>query len=164
MLAGEAAYDAVVAGRSGDELAAYPAAFESSWLHDELHRARNFKPYLDKGLVTGSLLFGIDQIVFRGNAPWTLHRAQADFEKLRPAAECAPIEYPKPDGKLTFDKLSSVYLSNTNHEENQPAHLTLKDASVRPRSTCRSTPARRRATARPACTSTCRTTAAATGC
>jgi electron-transferring-flavoprotein dehydrogenase len=130
MLAGEAAYEAVVAGRSGDELAAYPAAFESSWLHDELHRARNFKPYLDKGLMTGSLLFGIDQIVFRGKAPWTLHRAQADFEKLRPAAECAPIEYPKPDGKLTFDKLSSVYLSNTNHEENQPAHLTLKDASV----------------------------------
>jgi electron-transferring-flavoprotein dehydrogenase len=130
MLAGEAAFDAVAAGRSGDELAAYPAAFEASWLHDELHRARNFKPYLDKGLKTGAVLFGIDQIVFRGKAPWTLHRAQADHEKLRPAAECAPIEYPKPDGKLTFDKLSSVYLANTNHEENQPAHLTLKDASV----------------------------------
>ncbi len=128
MLAGEAAFDAVAAGRSGDELAAYPAAFESSWLHDELHRARNFKPYLDKGLKTGAVLFGIDQIVFRGKAPWTLHRTQADHEKLRLAAECAPIDYPKPDGKLTFDKLSSVYLANTNHEENQPAHLTLKDA------------------------------------
>jgi electron-transferring-flavoprotein dehydrogenase len=130
MLAGEAAFDAVAAGRSGDELAAYPAAFESSWLHDELHRARNFKPYLDKGLKTGAVLFGIDQIVFRGKAPWTLHRTQADHEKLRLAAECAPIDYPKPDGKLTFDKLSSVYLANTNHEENQPAHLTLKDAAV----------------------------------
>jgi electron-transferring-flavoprotein dehydrogenase len=130
MLAGDAAFEAVAAGRAGDELAAYQAAFESSWLHDELHRARNFKPYLDKGLKTGAVLFGIDQIVFRGKAPWTLHREQADHEKLKPAAQSQPIEYPKPDGKLTFDKLSSVYLANTNHEENQPAHLTLKDASV----------------------------------
>jgi electron-transferring-flavoprotein dehydrogenase len=130
MLAADAAFDAVASGRSGDELAAYPAAFETSWLHDELHRARNFKPYLDKGLLTGAVLWGIDQIVFRGKAPWTLHRSQADHEKLKPAAECAPIEYPRPDGKITFDKLSSVFLSNTNHEENQPAHLRLKDASV----------------------------------
>ncbi|MGZ5268470.1 MAG: electron transfer flavoprotein-ubiquinone oxidoreductase [Caldimonas sp.] len=130
MLVAEAAFDALAAGRSGDELAAYPSAFEKSWLHDELHRARNFKPYLDKGLLTGAALWGIDQIVFRGKAPWTLHRRQADHEKLKPAAECAPIEYPRPDGKITFDKLSSVFLSNTNHEENQPAHLRLKDASV----------------------------------
>jgi len=130
MLAAEAVSEALAAGRNGDELAAYQAAFESSWLHEELHRARNFKPYLDKGLKTGAVLFGIDQLVFRGNAPWTLHRKRADHEKLKPAAECTPIDYPKPDGKLTFDKLSSVYLSNTNHEENQPAHLTLKDASV----------------------------------
>jgi electron-transferring-flavoprotein dehydrogenase len=130
MLAGDAAFDAVAAERSRDELLDYPAAFESSWLHDELHRARNFKPYLDKGLVTGAVLWGIDQLVFRGKAPWTLHRTQADHEKLRPASECAPIGYPKPDGKLTFDKLSSVFLANTNHEENQPAHLTLKQASV----------------------------------
>ena len=130
MLAGDAAFEAVAAGRSADELAAYPAAFETGWLHDELHRARNFKPYLDKGLKTGAVLFGIDQLVLRGKAPWTLHRTQADHEKLKPAAECTPIEYPKPDGKLTFDKLSSVFLSNTNHEENQPAHLTLKDAAV----------------------------------
>ena len=116
--------------RSRDELTAYPAAFEASWLHDELHRARNFKPYLDKGLVAGAVLWGIDQIVFRGKAPWTLHRSKADHEKLRPAAECAPIDYPKPDNRITFDKLSSVFLSNTNHEENQPAHLTLKDATV----------------------------------
>ena len=130
MLAGDAAFDAVAAGRAHDELDAYPAAFESSWLHDELHRARNFKPYLDKGLVTGAVLWGIDQIVFRGKAPWTLHRKEPDHAKLRPAAKCAPIDYPKPDNVLTFDKLSSVFLSNTNHEENQPSHLTLKDSAV----------------------------------
>jgi electron-transferring-flavoprotein dehydrogenase len=130
MLAAEAVFEAVAAGRSGDELAEYPAAFERSWLYDELYRARNFKPYLDLGLVPGSLLFGIDQIVFRGKAPWTLHRRLADHQKLKPAAQSQPIEYPKPDGKLTFDKLSSVFLSNTNHEENQPPHLKLKDPTV----------------------------------
>jgi electron-transferring-flavoprotein dehydrogenase len=130
MLAGDAALDALAAGRAHDELAAYPAAFEASWLHDELHRARNFKPYLDRGLLAGAVLWGVDQIVLRGRAPWTLHRKKADHEKLMPAADCRPIDYPKPDGVLTFDKLSSVFLSNTNHEENQPAHLTLKDAAV----------------------------------
>jgi electron-transferring-flavoprotein dehydrogenase len=130
MLAADAAFDALAGGRAGDELSAYPAAFESSWLRDELHVARNFKPYLDKGLVTGAVLWGIDQIVFRGRTPWTLHRSKADHEKLKPAAECTPIAYPKPDSTITFDKLSSVFLSNTNHEENQPAHLTLKDPAV----------------------------------
>ncbi|MEP6608447.1 MAG: electron transfer flavoprotein-ubiquinone oxidoreductase [Burkholderiaceae bacterium] len=130
MLAAEAAFEALAAARERDELTAYPQAFEASWLHDELYRARNFKPWLDKGLWLGSLMFGIDQILFRGKAPWTLHRTQADHEKLKPAAECEPIVYPRPDGKLTFDRLSSVYLSNTNHEENQPAHLTLIDPSV----------------------------------
>ena len=130
MLAAEAAYEALAAERQRDELITYPQAFERSWLHDELHRARNFKPWLDKGLLLGSLMFGIDQIIFRGNAPWTLHRKFADHEKLKPAAECEPIVYQKPDGRLTFDRLSSVYLSNTNHEENQPPHLTLKDPTV----------------------------------
>jgi electron-transferring-flavoprotein dehydrogenase len=130
MLAADAAFEALVAERQRDELTAYPQAFESSWLHDELHRARNFKPLLDKGLYWGGFLFGIDQIVFRGKAPWTLHRRFADHEKLKPASQCERIEYPKPDGTLTFDRLSSVYLANTNHEENQPAHLTLKDAAV----------------------------------
>ncbi|MGH6623869.1 MAG: electron transfer flavoprotein-ubiquinone oxidoreductase, partial [Burkholderiaceae bacterium] len=130
MLAADAAFDALASERAHDELSAYPTAFEQSWLHDELHRARNFKPWLDKGLYMGALMFGVDQIVFRGKAPWTLHRKLADYQKLMPAAECQPITYGKPDGRLTFDKLSSVYLSNTNHEENQPAHLTLKDASV----------------------------------
>jgi electron-transferring-flavoprotein dehydrogenase len=130
MLAADAAADALAAGRMHDELAAYPAAFEKSWLHEELYRARNFKPWLDKGLYFGGVMFGIDQIIFGGRAPWTLHRTQADYQKLRPAAECQPIAYPKPDGFVSFDKLSSVYLANTNHEENQPAHLTLKDATV----------------------------------
>ncbi|MBU6271958.1 MAG: 4Fe-4S dicluster domain-containing protein [Betaproteobacteria bacterium] len=130
MLAAEAAFAAVTEGRSGDTLDAYPAAFRASWLHDELHRARNFKPMMSKGLWTGTLLVGIDQVLFRGKAPWTLHNTHADHEMLRPAAECQPIEYPKPDGKLTFDRLSSVFIASTNHEENQPIHLTLKDASV----------------------------------
>jgi electron-transferring-flavoprotein dehydrogenase len=130
LLAGDATFDALAAGRGHDELAAYPAAFESSWLRDELYVARNFKPYLDLGLVSGALLWGVDQLVLRGRAPWTLHRHHADHEKLRPADDCTPIEYPKADNVLTFDRMSSVFLSNTNHEENQPSHLTLKDANV----------------------------------
>ncbi len=130
MLAAEAAFEALASGRAHDELSAYPQAFERSWLYDELYRARNFKPWLDKGLYVGALMWGIDQLILRGKAPWTLHRTKADHEKLKPAAECAPIAYPKPDNVITFDKLSSVFLSNTNHEENQPAHLTLKDPSV----------------------------------
>ena len=130
MLAAEAAFDAVSAGRSGDELAAYVQGFETSWLHQELRKARNFKPAMSKGLWTGTVLVGLDQVLFRGRAPFTLHGKRADHEYLKPAAECEPIVYPKPDGKLTFDKLSSVFISNTNHEENQPAHLTLKDPGV----------------------------------
>ena len=130
MLAAQAAFEAVQAGRSGDELAAYPEAFKSSWLHEELNRARNFKQWMSKGLYLGTLMVGIEQKLFGGNVPWTLHHKHRDHEMLKPAAQCAPIAYPKPDGKLTFDRLSSVFLSNTNHEENQPAHLTLKDPSV----------------------------------
>ena len=130
MLAAEAAFTALRAGRSGDELKAYPAAFRESWLFDELHRARNFKQWMSKGLVPGTLMVGIEQTLLGGRFPWTLHHRHADHETLKPASECAPIEYPKPDGRLTFDRLSSVFVSNTNHEENQPCHLTLKDASV----------------------------------
>ena len=82
---------------------------------------------MSKGLYLGSLLVGIDQVVFRGKAPWTLHQTHADHEKLMPAAQCQPIAYPKPDGVISFDRLSSVFISNTNHEENQPIHLTLRD-------------------------------------
>ncbi len=130
MLAAEAAYDALQAGRSHDELSAYPEAFENSWLHTELNKARNFKQWFKKGRTMGTLMTGVEQFVLRGHVPWTLRRAAADHTYLKPAAECQPIQYPKPDGKLTFDRLSSVFISNTNHEENQPAHLTLKDASV----------------------------------
>jgi electron-transferring-flavoprotein dehydrogenase len=130
MLAADAAFDAVQAGRRGDELSAYPDAFKQSWLYTELYRARNFKQWMAKGLYLGTLMVGIEQKVMGGNVPWTLHHKHADHEMLKPASQCTPIEYPKPDGKLTFDRLSSVFISNTNHEENQPAHLTLKDASV----------------------------------
>ncbi|WP_137894923.1 electron transfer flavoprotein-ubiquinone oxidoreductase [Ramlibacter sp. 2FC] len=130
MLAAEAAYDALVAGRQHDELSAYPEAFEASWLYTELNKARNFKQWFKKGRSVGTLMTGIEQFLLKGNIPWTLHRDKPDHVSLRPAAECQPIDYPKPDGKLTFDRLSSVFISNTNHEENQPAHLTLKDASV----------------------------------
>jgi electron-transferring-flavoprotein dehydrogenase len=130
MLAAEAAFAALRGGRSGDELNAYPQAFRESWLFDELHRARNFKQWMSKGLYPGTLMVGIEQTMLGGRFPWTLHHRHADHETLKPASECAPIEYPKPDGKLTFDRLSSVFVSNTNHEENQPCHLTLKDASV----------------------------------
>ena len=130
MLAADAAFDALAAGRQGDELSAYPAAFEQSWLHEELHIARNFKPWMAKGLVMGTIMTGIDQIVFRGKAPWTLHHQHADHESLKPASQFKPIVYPKPDGKLTFDRLSSVFISNTNHGEDQPVHLTLKNPSV----------------------------------
>ncbi|RIK98476.1 MAG: electron transfer flavoprotein-ubiquinone oxidoreductase [Burkholderiales bacterium] len=130
MLAAEAAFDAIAAGRSRDELVAYRDAFERSWLHDELHIARNFKAAMSKGLWTGTLLVGIDQVVFGGKAPFTMHVKRPDHEYLQPAADSKPIAYPKPDGKITFDRLSSVFISNTNHEEDQPVHLTLKDAQV----------------------------------
>ncbi|MBK8072272.1 MAG: electron transfer flavoprotein-ubiquinone oxidoreductase [Ramlibacter sp.] len=130
MLAAEAAYDAVAAGRQHDELGAYPEAFEKSWLHTELNKDRNFKNWFKYGLTVATLMNGFEQFVLRGHVPWTLRRTKPDHAYLKPASECTPIQYPKPDGKLTFDRLSSVFISNTNHEEHQPAHLTLKDASV----------------------------------
>jgi len=130
MLAAQAAFDAIGAGRQHDELTAYPEAFEHSWLHAELNKARNFKTWFKKGLSVATVMNGIEQFVLRGNVPWTLRRDKPDYAYLKPAAQCKPIVYPKPDGKLTFDRLSSVFISNTNHEEQQPAHLTLKDASV----------------------------------
>ncbi|MCK2096279.1 electron transfer flavoprotein-ubiquinone oxidoreductase [Thauera aromatica] len=129
MLAADAAFEALAAERQHDALTAYPSSFRDSWLYAELHKTRNFKPYMKRGLWIGSLLFGIDQKLLMGKAPWTLHNS-ADHDKLKPAAECPKIDYPKPDGVLTFDRLSSVFLSNTNHEEEQPCHLQLKDASV----------------------------------
>ena len=134
MLAAEAAFEALTAGRQHDELSAYPAAFEKSWLHEELDRSRNFKQWFKKGNTVGTLMTGIEQwllpkLGFK-SPPWTIHRELPDHVYLRPAAECAKIDYPKPDGKLTFDRLSSVFISNTNHAEDQPVHLTLKDDAV----------------------------------
>ncbi|MFM2341067.1 MAG: hypothetical protein RLZZ592_720 [Pseudomonadota bacterium] len=134
MLAAEAAFDALAAGRQGDELSAYPDAFEASWLHKELDRSRNFKQWFKKGVWVGALMTGIEHWLlpkFGLEAPpWTIHRTEPDHARLLPAAQCEKIEYPKPDGVITFDRLSSVFISNTNHEEHQPAHLTLKDARV----------------------------------
>jgi len=130
MMAAEAAFAALTAERSHDELATYPAAFSASWLHTELNKARNFKQWFKKGRAVGTLMTGIEQWLLKGNMPWTIHRTKPDHACLQPAAQCPKIDYPKPDGVLTFDRLSSVFISNTNHEENQPIHLTLKDASV----------------------------------
>jgi len=129
-LAAEAAFAALTAGRSHDELTAYPEAFRASWLFKELHRARNFKPWMSKGLAVGTLMVGVDQVVFGGRAPWTLRHRHADHETLKTKSGAQLIEYPKPDGVVSFDRLSSVFISNTNHAEDQPCHLTLKDATV----------------------------------
>ncbi|WP_395011586.1 4Fe-4S dicluster domain-containing protein, partial [Undibacterium sp.] len=129
MLAATAAFEALGAERQHDELTAYTTAFEASWLHEELHVARNVKNLLKKGAY-GSPFVWLDQVLLRGKAPWTLRHSTPDHACLRPASEFTPINYPKPDGKLTFDRLSSVFISNTNHAEDQPIHLTLKDASV----------------------------------
>lgn len=129
-LAAEACFEALAAERSFDELIAYPEKFKASWLYEELYKARNFKPWMSKGLHWGGFMFGVDQKLFGGKAPWTLHHSGPDHLKLKKAKDCTPIAYPKPDGVLTFDRLSSVFLSNTNHEEDEPCHLQLKDAAV----------------------------------
>ena len=130
MLAAEAAVSALNDNRSADVLAGYPTAFQNSWLHTELNQARNFKPWMSKGLYLGTIMVGLEQKVLGGNMPWTIHLKHADHECLEPAVQYKPIEYPKPDGKISFDRLSSVFISNTNHAENQPIHLTLKDAAI----------------------------------
>ncbi|CAM8632226.1 FixC Dehydrogenases (flavoproteins) [Burkholderiales bacterium] len=130
MLAADACLEALAQPSPPALLEAYPKAFRASWLHDELHRGRNFKPAMAKGLWLGSLLFGIDQTLFRGRAPITLHQRAPDHTKLEPASDHAPVAYPKPDGKISFDRPSSVFLTGTAHADGQPCHLTLKDATV----------------------------------
>jgi len=134
MLAAEAAFDALQSGRAADELTAYPEAFEKSWLHVELKSTRNFKQWFKQGNTVGTLMTGVEQWLLPRlgikSPPWTIHRHTPDHARLHAAAQVERIRYPKPDGKISFDKLSSVFISNTNHEENQPAHLTLKDAAV----------------------------------
>ena len=114
----------------GLEASGYSASFKQSWLHEELHQVRNIRPSFRWGLWPAMIYSAIDTFLFRGKAPWTLRHKHADHEALRPASECTRIDYPKPDGVLTFDRLSSVFISNTNHSEDQPPHLKLKDASV----------------------------------
>ncbi|MDR3527597.1 MAG: electron transfer flavoprotein-ubiquinone oxidoreductase [Rhizomicrobium sp.] len=127
MLAAEAVAEALDSGAV--EAASYPARLKQSWLWRELYAVRNIKPSFKWGLWPALAYAALDSFVLRGRAPWTLHHTP-DHTRLKPAAASKPIAYPKPDGKLTFDRLSSVFVSNTNHEENQPAHLKLKDAAV----------------------------------
>ncbi|MSO92446.1 MAG: electron transfer flavoprotein-ubiquinone oxidoreductase [Rhodospirillales bacterium] len=130
MLAAEAVYAALARGdepRQG--IPAYPEAVKRSWVWDELYRVRNIRPAFHKGLLPGLVYAALDTYILGGRAPWTLHH-RPDHASLKRKDQCKPIPYPKPDGKVTFDKLSSVFVSNTRHEENQPPHLRLKDPQV----------------------------------
>jgi electron-transferring-flavoprotein dehydrogenase len=134
MLAAEAAFAALGEGRQHDELTAYPAAFKQSWVHEDLYKVRNVKPGLKWGLWPGTLHGGVQMwlsdLGLGALVPWTLRHDKPDHEALKPASESPVIDYPKYDGVLTFDKLSSVFISNTNHAEDQPSHLQLRDASI----------------------------------
>ena len=132
MIAAETLYESLSDDDTGGkDLTQYEDNFRQSWLYDELYRARNFSAAVHKyGLYLGGAFNYVDQTVFRGKLPITLHDKTVDYKSLKPAKECLPIDYPKPDGVLSFDRLSSVYISNTNHEEDQPCHLTLKDEGV----------------------------------
>ncbi|MCH2630915.1 MAG: electron transfer flavoprotein-ubiquinone oxidoreductase [Nisaea sp.] len=113
----------------GAELHDYEERLKKTWLWEELYEVRNIRPGFRAGLTLGLINAGIDTVLFRGKAPWTL-RNHSDHDALQLAAHCQKIDYPKPDGVVSFDKPSSVFLSNTNHEENQPVHLRLKDPSI----------------------------------
>lgn len=132
MLAADAVLDALKAGRTGgDELTGYVDGFKSSWLYDELFGSRNFGPAIHKfGPLLGGAFNFVDQNLFGGKIPMTLHDTTPDYACMKKAADAPKIAYPKPDGVISFDKLSSVFLSNTNHEEDQPVHLQLKDPSI----------------------------------
>ncbi|MDP9141290.1 MAG: electron transfer flavoprotein-ubiquinone oxidoreductase [Pseudomonadota bacterium] len=132
MIAAEALAEALLGGDEGGKtLASYEQKFKASWLHDELYRSRNFGPILHKfGVLIGGAINWIEQNIFGGKFPFTVHDMKPDHLTLNLAAESKKLEYRKPDGKLSFDKLSSVFLSSTNHEEDQPVHLVLKDKSI----------------------------------
>lgn len=125
----EAVFAALRAERSADEVVEFPGLLQQSWLWDELYQVRNIKPSFSWGLWAAIAYSALDTYLFRGRAPWTLHH-KPDHAKLKKASEYTRIEYPKPDGAISFDRLSSVFISNTNHEEDQPCHLTLKDPTV----------------------------------
>ncbi|MBO38484.1 MAG: electron transfer flavoprotein-ubiquinone oxidoreductase [Rhodospirillaceae bacterium] len=128
MIAAEAAFKNL-SGADSKVLTDYPTLLKKSWVWDELYRVRNIRPSFRWGLWIGLLYSALDSFVFRGKAPWTF-KQHADHTALLPAAQAPKIEYPKPDGEVSFDRLSSVYISNTNHEEDQPVHLKLEDTSV----------------------------------
>ncbi len=130
MIAAEVLVPALAAGRSNDALNEFEVSYKNSWAYEELYEQRNVGPAQQKfGTQLGSL-YGFIDMTLRGKLPWTLHNTKADNTQLKPANQSTKIDYPKADNKLSFDKLSSVYLSNTNHAENQPCHLLLKDASI----------------------------------
>jgi electron-transferring-flavoprotein dehydrogenase len=129
MLAAESVFEAVTGDSDAADTSAYEAAIKASWIWDELYRVRNIRPSFKWGMWAGLLYSAIDTYIFRGRAPWTF-RHHADHTTLKKAADAPKIGYPSPDGEVSFDKLSSVFISNTNHEENQPAHLTLRDQAV----------------------------------
>ena len=132
MIAAESVFEALRSGdKGGRELDAFSSAFESSWVYDELHAQRNFGPLMHRcGALLGGGLSWIDINVFNGKLPYTLHDKSPDYAQLTPASKSPKPDYPKPDGKLSFDKPGSVFLSNTNHEEDQPCHLHLTDADL----------------------------------
>ena len=131
MTAAEAVFEAVTAQGDGApcEVTQYREKLENTWVWDELRTVRNIRPGFKYGLWGGIAYAGLDTYILRGKAPWTFHH-HADHTGLKKASECPKIEYPKPDGEVTFDRLTSVSYSGTNHEEDQPIHLTLKDASI----------------------------------
>jgi len=128
MVAADTVFDSLLTDSETD-LSAYPEKLKQSWVWKELYSVRNIRPAFHFGLWGGIAYSALDTYILRGRAPWTMHH-RADHKSLKPAAQCKPIDYPKPDGKISFDRLSSVFISNTNHEENQPCHLRLKDNSI----------------------------------
>ncbi len=136
MIASEVVFDAITNENYEQDLLKYEELFQESWINSELYKARNWGPLLHKGLawgfkgLIGVALAAIDQLIFRGKLPFTLNHSTPDYACTKKSSECKKIDYPKPDGIVSFDKLSSVFLSNTNHEEDQPCHLQLKDPSI----------------------------------
>ena len=131
MIAAETVVEALRSEEPVADLTGFADRFRDSWVYDELYRTRNFSGFMHSfGVLLGSAMVWIDQNIFRGKLPFTLHDSKPDYATLKPASECSKIDYPKPDNVISFDRLSSVFLSNTNHEEDQPCHLTLGDPSI----------------------------------
>ncbi len=131
MLAAESAFEAISQNKIGEDLIDFEEKLKSSWIETDLYKSRNMTALLHKyGALVGGIIMALEQFFFRGKFPYTWRHKTPDYACMKKASECEKIKYPKPDGKISFDKLSSVFLSNTNHEEDQPCHLTLKDSSI----------------------------------